>query len=120
MALLLFVGLFPVAADAASMTYSDALVNYIKYGEGFSPTLYQDTGGWCIGYGCIVNPDDYPGYDLAKKVYARTNDATTDKTFQKMYQMLMAGDPKKRTYRVLVGDLYRDTQNRDGIIKKRK
>jgi len=47
-------------------------------------------------------------------------DATTDKTFQKMYQMLMAGDPKKRTYRVLVGDLYRDTQNRDGIIKKRK
>ena len=67
-----------------------------------------------------VNPDDYPGYDLAKKVYARTNDATTDKTFQKMYQMLMAGDPKKRTYRVLVGDLYRDTQNRDGIIKKSK
>lgn len=67
-----------------------------------------------------INPDDYPGYELAKKVYARTNDATTDKTFQKMYQMLMAGDPKKRTYRVLVGDLYRDTQNRDGIIKKRK
>ena len=60
LALLLFAGLFPVAADAASMTYSDALVNYIKYGEGFSPTLYQDTGGWCIGYGCLVNPDDYP------------------------------------------------------------
>ena len=60
LALLLFVGLFPVAANAASLTYSDALVNYIKYGEGFSPTLYQDTGGWCIGYGCLVNPDDYP------------------------------------------------------------
>lgn len=58
--LLLFAGICPLDAQAATMTYSDALVTYIKYGEGFSPTLYQDAGGWCIGYGCIVNPDDYP------------------------------------------------------------
>lgn len=60
-----------------------------------------------------ANPDDYPGYVLCKKLYARINDATTEKTFQKLYQLLIAGDPKKRTYRVLVGDLYRDTQKRD-------
>lgn len=64
------------------------------------------------------NPDDYPGYELAKKVYARTNDATTEKTFKKMYQMLIAGDPKKRTYRVLLGDIYRDTQIRDAKWKR--
>lgn len=66
-----------------------------------------------------VSPQDFPGYELAKKIYARVNDATTDKTYQKMYQLLMAGDPKKRSYRVLVGDLYRDTQDRDGIIKRK-
>ncbi len=61
LALLLFAGICPLGAQATgSMTYSDALVTYIKYGEGFSPTLYQDAGGWCIGYGCLVNPDDYP------------------------------------------------------------
>lgn len=63
------------------------------------------------------NPYDYPGYEVAKKVYARCTEATTVKTYQKMYQMLLAGDPKKRSYRVLVGDLYRDVQNRD---KKKK
>lgn len=63
-----------------------------------------------------INPDDYPGYDLAKKVYSRTNEATTEKTFKKMYQMLIAGDPKKRTYRVLIGDIYRDTQIRDAKL----
>ena len=59
------------------------------------------------------NPDDYPGYEVAKKVYARCTEATTVKTYQKMYQVLLAGDPKCRSYRVLVGDLYRDIQNRD-------
>ena len=59
------------------------------------------------------NPDDYPGYEVAKKVYARCTEATTVKTYQKMYQVLLAGDPKKRSYRVLVGDLYRDIKNRD-------
>ena len=60
-----------------------------------------------------ANPDDYPGYGNCKELYARVNDATSEKTYRLMYQMLIAGDPKKRTYRVLVGDLYRDTQNRD-------
>lgn len=67
-----------------------------------------------------IHPEDYPGYEIAKKIYARTNNATSQKTYQKMYQMLLAGDPKKRSYRILVGDLYRDTQKRDGIIKNIK
>ena len=66
------------------------------------------------------NPDDYPGYKLVKKLYMRVNDATSENTYRKMYQVLIAGDPKKRIYRTLIGDLYRDTQNRDGVIKKKK
>lgn len=60
-----------------------------------------------------LNPGDYPGYEIAKKVYARCTEATSVKTYQKMYQVLLAGDPKKRSYRILVGDLFRDIQNRD-------
>lgn len=67
-----------------------------------------------------LNPDDYPGYHSVKKLYARVNDATSNKTYQHMYQMLIAGDPKKRIYRVLLGDLYRDTEKRDGVIKRKK
>lgn len=58
-------------------------------------------------------PEDYPGYEICKKIYARVTEATTDKTYQKMYQTLLAGDPKKRSYRILVGDLYRDLSKRD-------
>lgn len=65
------------------------------------------------------HPEDYPGYEKAKKIYARVNEATSQNTYKKMYQLLLAGDPKDRTYRVLVGDLYRDTQKRDGIIKNK-
>ncbi len=56
------------------------------------------------------SPEDYPGFTLAKKIYARCNETTTEKTYQKMYQMLIAGDPKSRLYRILCGDLYRDIQ----------
>lgn len=59
------------------------------------------------------NPDDYPGYKLCKNLYMRVTDATSEKTYRLMYQMLIAGDPKKRTYRVLCGDLIRDIKNRD-------
>lgn len=59
------------------------------------------------------NPDDYPGYAFTKKIYARCTEATTVKIYQKMYQVLLAGDPKNRSYRILMGDLYRDVQNRD-------
>jgi predicted phosphoadenosine phosphosulfate sulfurtransferase len=58
-------------------------------------------------------PGDYPGYEVAKKIYARTNETTTEKTYKKLYQVLIAGDPKRRSYRVLVGDLCRDVQLRD-------
>ena len=53
-------------------------------------------------------PDMYPGYKDAKKLYARITDKHKAKTCQKIYQILVSGDPKKRTYRVIVGDLVRD------------
>lgn len=55
-----------------------------------------------------INPNDYPGYELAKKLYARVNGTTSNKTYQKMYQLLVAGDPKRRAYRVILGDISRD------------
>lgn len=55
-----------------------------------------------------LNPEDYPGYELAKRLYVRVNNTTSNKTYQKMYQLLIAGDPKRRAYRVILGDISRD------------
>lgn len=56
------------------------------------------------------HPQDYPGHEVAKKLYARLTDRHSQATYKKVYQILIAGDPKKRTYRVVVGDLIRDLQ----------
>lgn len=53
-------------------------------------------------------PDNYPGYESAKKLYARVSATTSDKTYQKMYQLLIAGDPKRRSYRTILGDINKD------------
>ena len=58
------------------------------------------------------SPDDYPGYILAKKIYSQCDDTTTQKTYRQAYMMLLAGDPKGRTYRVLIGDVIRDKINK--------
>ena len=55
-----------------------------------------------------IHPDMYPGYKPAKKLYSMMTGKESSKTCQKIYQMLIAGDPKKRTYRALIGDIYRD------------
>ena len=47
-------------ASYTEMTFSDGVVEYVKQGEGFSPTPINDGTGWYIGYGCLVNPADYP------------------------------------------------------------
>lgn len=67
-----------------------------------------------------INPNDYLGYKQVKKLYMKVTDATSEKTYKKMYQVLIAGDPKQREYRVIARDLYADVEKRDGIIKKRK
>ena len=57
----LLLGLCPaVSAAGTEMAFSDALVAYIKQGEGFSPQAITDGTGWYIGYGCLVNKGDYP------------------------------------------------------------
>lgn len=63
------------------------------------------------------HPDDYPGYETVKKVYARTDDSTSAKSWMVMYQTLLAGDPKKRQYRIMVGNIFRDRERYD---KQRK
>lgn len=47
-------------AEYQEMTFSDGVVNYIKQGEGFSEKPINDGTGWYIGYGCLINPADYP------------------------------------------------------------
>lgn len=66
------------------------------------------------------HPDDYPGYMLAKRLFAKATDATSEKTYQQMYQLLMAGDPKGRSYRSILLAQYRDIEKRDGIIKRKR
>lgn len=55
-----------------------------------------------------LHPDLYPGYTLTKKLYSRMTGKESEKTCQKIYQMLIAGDPKNRAYRVLLGDIFKD------------
>lgn len=57
-------------------------------------------------------PDMYPGYAIAKKLYARMSDWNSQKIFREVYQILIAGDPKRRTYRVVIGHLYEDNVKR--------
>lgn len=59
--LAIFCGLCPaVFAAESGMKVSDNCIEYIKSGEGFSPTVYNDGTGYYIGYGCACQPDDYP------------------------------------------------------------
>lgn len=51
------------------------------------------------------NPDSYAGYVPAKRLYSIMDDSNSNKTCQKVYQILIAGDPKRRTYRVVLGDI---------------
>ena len=59
---LLFSLLLPcaAAAEAETMTISDAGVDLIKQFEGFVPTAYYDAGQWYIGYGTNCAEDAYP------------------------------------------------------------
>lgn len=50
----------PSRAAAQTMAFSDALVTYIKNGEGFRARPYSDGTGWYIGYGVACGQYDYP------------------------------------------------------------
>lgn len=56
------------------------------------------------------NPSSYPGYEEAKRLYSNVSSSTSEKTYQKIYQILIAGDPKRRSYRVVKADMIRDMQ----------
>lgn len=47
-------------AEAASMTSSEAVIEFIKEYEGFRSYVYWDGGNAYIGYGTIVYSKDYP------------------------------------------------------------
>lgn len=53
-------------------------------------------------------PDMYPGYKEAKKLYARVGGLTSSAVCKKIYQLLIAGDPKKRSYRAVLTDIMRE------------
>ena len=58
LALTLLLGAVPVDAAYTQRQFSDALVDYIKNGEGFRSEPYSDGTGWYIGYGCACDPAD--------------------------------------------------------------
>ncbi len=61
LAIVLLAGVCPAARSAyTEMHFSDGVVEYVKLGEGFSERAFHDGTGWYIGYGCSVNPADYP------------------------------------------------------------
>ena len=53
------------------------------------------------------HPESYAGYLPAKRLYSMMDGSEDNKTCQKVYQILVAGDPKKRTYRVVIGDIHK-------------
>ncbi len=59
-AVLLFSCCPAVGAAYTEMTFSDEIVEFIKKGEGFLAKPYASGGYWYIGYGCLINPADYP------------------------------------------------------------
>ncbi|MGN1002840.1 MAG: GH25 family lysozyme [Oscillospiraceae bacterium] len=66
LALLLAAALLLTLCPAALAVYtersfSDGVVEYLKAGEGFSPSVYSDGTGWYIGYGTACGAGDYPG-----------------------------------------------------------
>ena len=55
-----------------------------------------------------LHQDLYPGYKLAKHLYVKMSGRESSKTSQLSYQLLIAGDPKKRSYRAILGAIYRE------------
>ena len=51
-----------LAADTSTdgWVVSDDGLDWIKSFEGFSDTVYSDSGSWYIGYGTRCEPEDYP------------------------------------------------------------
>ena len=62
LAALLLLTLTPLGVLAdGDMACSDALVDYLKKGEGYRAMPYSDgAGNWLIGYGCVCDPAQYP------------------------------------------------------------
>jgi len=57
-----------------------------------------------------VDSSQYPGYKDAKKLYSKITDKVSERTCKKLYQLLLAGDPKKRTYRVILQETRSDIE----------
>lgn len=53
----------------------------------------------------VAHPDMYAGFKIAKRLYVQCSEVTTQKTYKKIYQILVAGDPKGRTARVVSMDM---------------
>lgn len=58
------------------------------------------------------HPGDYPGYKTAKLLFSKVTEATSQKTYRMIYQILIAGDPKDRIKRAACGALTEDEKRR--------
>ncbi|MCC8156500.1 MAG: S-layer homology domain-containing protein [Oscillospiraceae bacterium] len=48
------------AADSGGLDCSEALITYLAEQETYYASIYADSSGYYIGYGCAVSPGDYP------------------------------------------------------------
>lgn len=49
-----------------------------------------------------ANPENYPGYVSAKRLLSNVTNETYSKVYQDIYNVLVAGDPKRRAYRAIL------------------
>ncbi len=54
------------------------------------------------------HPEMYPGYVQSKKLWIKAHENMNNNLYKRMYGILIAGDPKGRTYRAVMRDMKRD------------
>lgn len=60
------------------------------------------------------NPNSYPGYRLAKKLFSVLHKDNSNSLYGKVYGILIAGDPKERKYRSVRSYLQREKRKQYG------
>lgn len=54
------------------------------------------------------HPDMYPGYKQCKRLLIKAHENMSNNIYKRMYGLLIAGDPKDREYRALLGKIRKD------------
>ncbi|WP_394265176.1 hypothetical protein [Bergeyella zoohelcum] len=96
-------------ADLAFLYYETDMFRSAKQGRKFSENKDYKKMLFDELKKAAKNPNDYADYETTKKVLSRmVKDNYSNSIYQKVYQILISGDPKKREYRVLIGKIEKE------------